>query len=312
MKGVSKMAKCEFKVGDRVQFKEWDDMVNEFGKDGSCSGIKLSVPSPFFSAGMKHLCGTYATLKDFTIGGRVHLSDMTAKGDIGWSYHVDMLKPASTKKQKVDEPKKSPEPVYPPIVTAHIYPTITAHTIEGNKTTVMLSDGRMGEATCYYKDTFDPAVGLAEAYKKALGITIKSDKPKPKFEAGKKYVIGVKFWRTGEIIEITDYKWDNHAWLYRFKVVNGEPHSDNTFHEGSIMSDNLTPYIEPEVKEVKRTAKVGEWIKITNPTDDHYPEVNKGDILKVNQIVNTYVGTTSGNGFRLAEYVVLEGYSPAK
>jgi len=51
------------------------------------------------------------------------------------------------------------------------YPTITAHLIEGNKTTVMLSDGRIGEVTCYYKDTFDPAVGVAEAYKKALGIT---------------------------------------------------------------------------------------------------------------------------------------------
>jgi hypothetical protein len=35
----------------------------------------------------------------------------------------------------------------------------------------MLSDGRIGEVTCYYKDTFDPAVGVAEAYKKALGIT---------------------------------------------------------------------------------------------------------------------------------------------
>jgi hypothetical protein len=41
----------------------------------------------------------------------------------------------------------------------------------------MLSDGRIGEVTCYYKDTFDPAVGVAEAYKKALGITKAEDKP---------------------------------------------------------------------------------------------------------------------------------------
>lgn len=164
------MAKYEFKVGDRVQFKEWDEMEREFGLtflgDKKCLGG--------FIADMRHLCGTYATIKEICRYGIVNLSEFSTKGNKYWIYHVDMLKPASTKKQKKDEPKSEVKEAFgfkrvdnKPIT----YPTITAHLIEGNKTTVMLSDGRIGEVTCYYKDTFDPAVGVAEAYKKALGIT---------------------------------------------------------------------------------------------------------------------------------------------
>lgn len=157
------MAKYEFKVGDRVQFKEWDEMEREFGLtflgDKKCLGG--------FIADMRHLCGTYATIKEICRYGIVNLSEFSTKGNKYWIYHVDMLKPASTKKQKADNENSKPNGEDKPTT----YPTITAHLIEGNKTTVMLSDGRIGEVTCYYKDTFDPAVGVAEAYKKALGIT---------------------------------------------------------------------------------------------------------------------------------------------
>lgn len=223
------MAKYEFKVGDRVQFKEWDEMEKEFGLD-SWGDIKCG-----FVADMRHLCGTYATIKEICRNGTVNLSEFSTKGDRYWLYRVDMLKPASTKKQKKDEPKSEVKEAfgfkcgdkvkYHGVVCTVVekcdlarnifliklpqgghdgfrynsepreklegniyryafaeeltrvdnkpitYPTITAHLIEGNKTTVMLSDGRIGEVTCYYKDTFDPAVGVAEAYKKALGIT---------------------------------------------------------------------------------------------------------------------------------------------
>lgn len=225
------MAKYEFKVGDRVQFKEWDEMEREFGLtflgDKKCLGG--------FIADMRHLCGTYATIKEICRYGIVNLSEFSTKGNKYWIYHVNMLKPASTKKQKKDEPKSEVKEAfgfkcgdkvkYHGVVCTVVekcdlarnifliklpqgwhdgfrynsepreklegniyryafaeeltrvdnkpitYPTITAHLIEGNKTTVMLSDGRIGEVTCYYKDTFDPAVGVAEAYKKALGIT---------------------------------------------------------------------------------------------------------------------------------------------
>ena len=229
------MAKYTFKDGDRVQFKEWDEMEKEFGLNLSGS-IKCYLS---FATGMRYLCGTYATIKEIFLSGTVTLSEFSTRGSPFWAYSTDMLKPASTKKQKVDEPKsevkeafgfkhgdkvnycgmictvvgkcnharnvliiKHPhggysgfcydsepweklEGNYYWFVSAEeltrvenkpiTHPTITAHLIEGNKTTVMLSDGRIGEVTCYYKDTFDPAVGVAEAYKKALGTTKAED-----------------------------------------------------------------------------------------------------------------------------------------
>ncbi len=124
------------------------------------------------------------------------------------------------------------------------YPTITAHLIEGNKTTVMLSDGRIGEVTCYYKDTFDPAVGVAEAYKKALGITKAEDKP--------------------------------------------------------------------IVKEVKRPANIGEYVKVVNANLNI--GYQNGDILKVIfKVFDVIVAADKkGEGVTLwqSEYVVLEGYDP--
>ena len=224
------MAKYEFKVGDRVQFKTWDEMVKEYGGVDEDGDIRFSYKSPFFDSQMKHLCGTYATVKEIdSEKRRVYLSDMTARGDKIWSYTFDMLKPASTKKQKKDEP-----------IT---YPTITAHLIEGNKTTVMLSDGRIGEVTCYYKDTFDPAVGVAGAYKKALDITKAEDKP--------------------------------------------------------------------IVKEVKRPAKKGEYVKVVDANLNL--GYQNGDILKVIlKIFNAIVADSKGEGVALwqGEYVVLEGYDP--
>ena len=98
------MAKYEFKVGDRVQFKEWDEMEKEFGLDFS-GDINIKCCGGF-TASMRHLCGTYATIKEIYRDGTVYLSEFSTKGDKYWLYHVDMLKPASTKKQKKDEPKE--------------------------------------------------------------------------------------------------------------------------------------------------------------------------------------------------------------
>jgi len=292
------MAKYEFKVGDRVQFKEWDEMEKEFGLNfwGAirCHGC--------FNSDMRHLCGTYATIKKICRDGTVDLSEFSTKGDRYWLYHVDMLKPASTKKRIVDEPKKTK-----PAIT---YPTITAHLIEGNKTTVMLSDGRIGEVTCYYKDTFDPAVGVAEAYKKALGATKKEDKPvipHPKFEVGKKYVAGISSCESnkGDIITIVRIKWiftyyHPKGGYYECKANNG-----HVFAVNSVFADNLAPYTEPEVKEVKREAKVGEWVKV----------IRSGEIKQIErECPYEFSGcmvTTDGEHLVTSErYVVLEGYKP--
>ena len=78
-----------FKVGDRVQFKTWEEMENEYGLD-----IDFDIQTYCdFRKGMKHLCGTYATIKQIN-GEGVELSDFTANGDTLWCYSLDMLKHA--------------------------------------------------------------------------------------------------------------------------------------------------------------------------------------------------------------------------
>lgn len=85
------LPKHDFKVGDRVQFKAWEEMEKEFGVD--CSGdIKND-----FVASMKHLCGTYATVETIGLNGNIKLNDFSAKGDTQWVYSTDMIKPAKKK-----------------------------------------------------------------------------------------------------------------------------------------------------------------------------------------------------------------------
>ena len=87
-----------FHVGDRVQFKTWEEMVEEFGVD-ACNCIKCRSG---FIPEMKHLCGTYATI--FLISNAfVRLKDFTEHSDIDWVYSIDMIKPA------ISEPKLTTE-----------------------------------------------------------------------------------------------------------------------------------------------------------------------------------------------------------
>lgn len=82
------LPKHEFKVGDRVQFKTWEEMEKEFGVD--CSG---DIKNDFVTS-MKHLCGTYATIETIGLNGNIKLNDFSAKGDTQWVYSTDMIKPA--------------------------------------------------------------------------------------------------------------------------------------------------------------------------------------------------------------------------
>lgn len=79
----------QFKVGDRVQFKTWEEMENEFGVDG-CNNIKTYFP---FLDVMSDLCGTYATIKEIK-GSRIILEDFTCIYNTNWNYSLDMLKHA--------------------------------------------------------------------------------------------------------------------------------------------------------------------------------------------------------------------------
>ena len=83
----------KFKVGDRVQFKTWKEMKEEYGLDNAGD---IDFPVCFVRA-MKHLCGTFATIAKIDDGEYFcELKDFTTKlqSDVDWDYSIDMLKPA--------------------------------------------------------------------------------------------------------------------------------------------------------------------------------------------------------------------------
>lgn len=115
---------------------------------------------------------------------------------------------------------------------------------------------------------------------------------------------------------------DEHIGLF------GKGHLWDYEHFEKKVEDVPKEKTKPEVKEVKREAKKGDWIKIVKPsfTEECY---SKGDILKVykrsrkhngvycetKKKVNKYSGINNDKGNVIivdTEYVVLEGYEPTK
>lgn len=157
------------------------------------------------------------------------------------------------------------------------------------------------------------------------------------FSVGQIYKVGkINDGRTGNIIKITNIE-PNTRYPFVFKLIRGSQLADCRFSEGSVFANALTLLIGKQigeaikdfdekktggVREVKRAAKPGEYIKIVKAagaTDDEY---KNGDILLVIKPDN---GVTpefeSGVAFyknamwkyaSQCEYVVLEGYSPVK
>ena len=83
------MSKYEFKVGDRVRIRGWDDMRKEFGGTTTCINVPYS-----FTEDMRPLCGAVATIKEIWGDNSVKLGNWNAAGGAGWSFTTDMLEPA--------------------------------------------------------------------------------------------------------------------------------------------------------------------------------------------------------------------------
>ena len=76
-----------FKVGERVQFKNWSEMEKEFGTD-----FDGNIETYFhFTRRMEHLCGTYATIEKID-GKIVYLKDFSSKGRHCWNFSTYMIK----------------------------------------------------------------------------------------------------------------------------------------------------------------------------------------------------------------------------
>lgn len=93
----------KFKVGDRVQFKSWEEMEKEFGIT-QFGDIPIS---PFyFTEQMKHLCNTCATISyiDGEDVGLINFSTNNKNRTI-FGYCLDMIKPVKLSKSKVKPDK---------------------------------------------------------------------------------------------------------------------------------------------------------------------------------------------------------------
>jgi hypothetical protein len=90
--------KYEFRPGDRVRFRKWDDMAAEFGENSDSGAIDIR---PYFTLAMKHLCGTEATITAIDKSGygtySCTLTDFTANGRVEFYYCFEMLEPAVEK-----------------------------------------------------------------------------------------------------------------------------------------------------------------------------------------------------------------------
>lgn len=82
----------EFKVGQTVRIRQWDDMASEFGIS-SYENIRCATS---FTPSMKHLCGRVATIT-YLEGNIIELDFEDKSGDISWDFTTDMLEPVMCK-----------------------------------------------------------------------------------------------------------------------------------------------------------------------------------------------------------------------
>lgn len=128
--------KYEFKVGDRVRIREWDDMEKEFG----CSYDNINC-FPKFVSGMKHLCGRKARIIGIN-RRKVCLQFDDTSGDTDWEYYTDMIEPLILKEK----------------ITIERY---------GNKVVAKWGK-RTGVAKCNPEDSFDFFIGATLAFERLM------------------------------------------------------------------------------------------------------------------------------------------------
>ena len=82
-----------FKLGQRVRIRQWDDMEKEFGLN--CLNSINCMYS--FTKSMKNICGRIAVITEIYINGKVELDFEDKSGNIDHVYSIDMIEPYFTK-----------------------------------------------------------------------------------------------------------------------------------------------------------------------------------------------------------------------
>lgn len=132
--------KHNFKVGDRVRIRQWEDMAKELNKDSEAC---LKTITTYFVEQMKHLCGRSAKIKEIKLNGEVKLHKWSDNsGDTKWAFDIDMIEPIE------------PEQI---IITRY-----------GQKVVAKLGK-KVGIAKCSPEDKFDFNVGAKLAFERLMG-----------------------------------------------------------------------------------------------------------------------------------------------
>lgn len=136
--------KHNFKVGDRVRIRQWEDMAKELGFLSSLGAISTKITA--FTPEMKHLCGRIAEIKKIKLDGEVKLHKWSDNsGDTKFVFDIDMIEPTE------------PEQI-----------TITRY---GQKVVAKLGQ-KVGVAKCSPEDEFDFNVGAKLAFARLMGEEI--------------------------------------------------------------------------------------------------------------------------------------------
>lgn len=278
--------------------------------------------------------GKVMTVRDTSFVSKVRMEEDKGENWLrqGWSWYPEMIA------EKVE------------------YPTIVEHLIRGNKTIVKLSNGKVGVAECSPEDEFDYYEGLRIATARAYGKDeVKEiDRPAKLGEYIKIINPCLTFnrYNKGDILKVSEVKsggtvycetsfgnacigigeyvvLENYKPEVKCELKCSAADAMTSFAEAMrAFAKAMAPEVK-EVKEVKRPAEVGEWIKITEGASFKNKYFKNGDILRVYKITNngktsrvgvfcelekktgpdTIYHNDNGNIVILDdEYVVLEGY----
>lgn len=93
---LERYARRDWRVGDRVRFRAWEDMEQEYGADSDGDIARI-----WFMDSMRHLCGQEATIESF---GQemwddrrlVYISLEGLEGRTDWDYNSDMFEAVET------------------------------------------------------------------------------------------------------------------------------------------------------------------------------------------------------------------------
>lgn len=228
--------KNNFKVGDRVRIRQWEDMEKELKKD---SDGDLRTILTCFTKNMKCLCGRSATIEIIESNGEVKLCKWSNSEKTNYCFDIDMIEP-----YKSDEPEQI---------------TITRY---GQKVVAKLGK-KVGVAKCSPEDEFDFNVGAKLAFARLMGEEKTENFDKVEYKEVKRpakvgeYIKLIQksfaFSEVGDILKVSSVEKNGLV-----KVL-GKDHPRDTKHPEELWNYTIIEYVVLENYQPKEEPKKEEF-----------------------------------------------------